>query len=132
LTSRAAPDIIATMNGNDHGPGPAPNERWREALAAFVGGVRAALGDKVVRCVLFGSRARGDHGADSDLDLLVFVREEKDIPAAEDAVAGVKSRLTAVHADALFIMTFVYTEASFRRDASYFFIKNVKAEGVEV
>ncbi len=43
------------------------------ALAAFGLRVREALGDRLVRIVLFGSRARGEGRDDSDLDLLVEV-----------------------------------------------------------
>jgi predicted nucleotidyltransferase len=37
--------------------------------------VRLALGDRVQRIILFGSRARGEAGPDSDFDLLVVLRE---------------------------------------------------------
>lgn len=36
--------------------------------------ILAADGTRVCRIVLFGSRARGDAGLDSDLDLLVVIR----------------------------------------------------------
>ena len=37
--------------------------------------VRRALGNRVRRIILFGSRARGEAGPDSDFDLLVVLRE---------------------------------------------------------
>jgi predicted nucleotidyltransferase len=32
------------------------------------------LGDRLLRMVLFGSRARGDHGVESDYDIAIIVR----------------------------------------------------------
>jgi len=43
------------------------------ALDAFVARLREQYGDRIVRVVLFGSKARGDHDAESDLDVLVIL-----------------------------------------------------------
>ena len=43
------------------------------ALDTFVARLREQYGDRVVRVVLFGSKARGDYDAESDLDLLVVL-----------------------------------------------------------
>lgn len=53
-------------------PPPVP---WRAALQRFVEGVRAAYGSRLVRVVLYGSRARGDAELDSDVDALVVLDE---------------------------------------------------------
>jgi predicted nucleotidyltransferase len=47
------------------------NERL--ALAAYVGRLTAAASRRVQNILLFGSKARGDAGPDSDLDVLVIV-----------------------------------------------------------
>ena len=44
-------------------------ERFREALAAD-------YGDVVEKAVLFGSKARGDWRAESDIDVMVIVKNE--------------------------------------------------------
>jgi predicted nucleotidyltransferase len=49
----------------------APNER--AALDAFVARLRGQYGNKLVRVVLFGSKARGDSDTESDLDVLVVL-----------------------------------------------------------
>lgn len=46
----------------------------RAALAAVVNRLRQRYGDDLLRMVLFGSKARGDSDAESDLDLLIVVR----------------------------------------------------------
>jgi predicted nucleotidyltransferase len=50
----------------------APNER--NALIALVKRLHQRWGDRLLHVVLFGSKARGDFDAESDLDVLVVVR----------------------------------------------------------
>ena len=47
----------------------------RAALDAYVARLREQYGDRLVRVVLFGSKARGDSDAESDLDVLVVLND---------------------------------------------------------
>ena len=49
--------------------------RWRAAVAEFVARMRALYGSALDRIVLFGSRARKDAREDSDVDLLVVLKQ---------------------------------------------------------
>jgi len=53
-------------------------DRERESLAHFLERLEAECGDRVQRVVLFGSRARGDYDAESDVDLLVVTDEDRE------------------------------------------------------
>jgi uncharacterized protein len=44
-------------------------------LIRFRAAVTEIYGERVERLVLYGSRARGDHRADSDYDIAVFIRD---------------------------------------------------------
>jgi predicted nucleotidyltransferase len=57
------------------------------AIADYLRRVTRAYGDELVSVFLFGSRARGDAGPASDIDLLVLVRS--DSPALREALANV-------------------------------------------
>jgi len=47
----------------------------RVGLAAFVERLRQRYGEELLRVVLFGSKARGDFDAESDVDVLVVLRD---------------------------------------------------------
>ncbi len=49
--------------------------RHREVAEAFARDVRRLLGDNVVDVILFGSVARGEAKEESDVDILVIVKE---------------------------------------------------------
>ena len=51
----------------------ADDQKW---LADFLKAVEEKYQDTTTRMVLFGSRARGDWNEDSDIDVLVIVRNE--------------------------------------------------------
>ncbi len=47
----------------------------QDALSELKGGLQQLLGDNLIEARLFGSRARGDHEPDSDVDVMVLVKE---------------------------------------------------------
>ncbi len=53
-------------------------ENERAALDAFVSRLHQRYGDDLLRVDLFGSKARGDFDAESDLDVLIVVRFPED------------------------------------------------------
>ena len=52
---------------------PTPEKAW---LEAFVKAIRRDYAHVVRRALLFGSKARGDWDAESDIDILVIIRDE--------------------------------------------------------
>jgi hypothetical protein len=53
--------------------GDVPAAVLRSLAERYAGHLRSALGDRLVSVVLFGSVARGDARASSDIDLLIVV-----------------------------------------------------------
>jgi uncharacterized protein len=62
-------------------------------LKEAVEAVRAHYGDLVDSIVLFGSRARGDHGPESDYDIAVFLKTLDRRCHEKDALFDIKRRL---------------------------------------
>ncbi|MDY6771367.1 MAG: nucleotidyltransferase domain-containing protein [Candidatus Nanohaloarchaea archaeon] len=51
-------------------------DRHEEAFDRFREQVMDRFGDRVEKLILFGSVARGDHGEDSDVDVLIVVDDK--------------------------------------------------------
>ena len=61
---------------NERAPLAHLTDRERQALAAFVDRIRQRFDGLILSAVLFGSRARGEASADSDVDVLVVIDKE--------------------------------------------------------
>src|SRR5712691_11359227 len=57
----------------------------KRALDRFAEQAREILGPKLLELRLFGSEARGEAGPDSDLDVLVVVQANADVPPSRTA-----------------------------------------------
>jgi uncharacterized protein (UPF0332 family)/predicted nucleotidyltransferase len=99
-------------------------DRERKSLARFLEQLETECGDRVQRVVLFGSRARGDHEAESDVDLLVVTVEEQD--------KAVVDRLTP--RDDVVFFTLAMSEAEYRRYQRLQFplYVNLRRDGIEL
>jgi len=62
------------------------------ALELFARDARRSYGDDLQRIVLFGSRARGDAGPDSDVDVAVVLRDIRDRVADRNRLAESHTR----------------------------------------
>lgn len=87
-------------------------EEIQEILAEFRSGLKQLYGDRFLKLYVFGSYARGDARAGSDLDILV-VLDDVDRPAEEiDRTSELTSRVSLAH-DVTVSRAFV-DEATFR------------------
>jgi len=64
-----------------------PNRR-RDAAREFARRLEQLLGDNVRSILLFGSVARGEDDASSDVDLLVIVEDEGEVPDLSEAIGS--------------------------------------------
>lgn len=77
---------------------PAPSEGTvAAAVADAVSGYRRVFGDRLAQVWLFGSRALGTHRPDSDVDLLVVLREEGRIGSELDLLYSVAEPIRLAH-----------------------------------
>jgi predicted nucleotidyltransferase len=105
-----------------------PNER--AALSEYVARLRAKFGDRVQRVILYGSRARGEGDAESDLDVLVVV-EDGDW-RFHDAVAVEAVEPWLKH-DAL-LSPIVWSQDQYEQQARWqlLFFRNLQRDGIEL
>lgn len=99
----------------------------REALRRFKTALEALLGDDLVSLRLFGSRARGEGTAESDLDVLVLVRAKD--PASCRRI--VEAALDVDLAHDVNLAPTILTVAEYELNRQYHtpFYRNVEAEG---
>ena len=51
------------------------NQKEEHAVKAFVSAIRKNLKDQLVEAKIFGSKVRGDYSQDSDIDILIILKE---------------------------------------------------------
>jgi hypothetical protein len=92
----------------------------------------AAARERLVRLILYGSRARGEAGTDSDLDLIALVDEKT--PELEAQLDEAAYQVMWAHDFRPIISLKVFAEDRFRHAAAkgYSFYLNVEREGVEL
>ena len=101
------------------------SDQDRDLVRRFEARVRDALPGRVERVVAFGSRARGDHAEDSDLDVAVFVRgdfERRD----RDEVYRVGYRLLREHG--VLIQPLLFPAQAWDEDT--FLLRNIRSDAV--
>ncbi|MFN8472406.1 MAG: HEPN domain-containing protein [Anaerolineae bacterium] len=97
----------------------------RASVTDFLQALDHACGDHVARVVLFGSRARGDHTAESDIDLLIVGTDGAD----EIRVAVKELRPDAVPLSVLVMSQADYQHHQWLQDPLYV---NVRRDGIEL
>ncbi len=103
--------------------------KLQHILAEFRHGLEGLYGPRLVEVVLFGSRARNDASADSDIDVMIVLRgavnSNKEIPRVSPLASGLSLKHDVV------ISCVYISEEGFRLDASPLLL-NVRREGVLV
>ncbi|QDA31283.1 nucleotidyltransferase domain-containing protein [Thermococcus indicus] len=84
--------------------------------------IRDAFGDRVEEVIIFGSRARGDFKEDSDLDILVILKDEVK-PEDWEIIAELSANMTLELGVSVMIVPHI------KRDSLY---RTAKSEGIAV
>jgi predicted nucleotidyltransferase len=96
-----------------------------EVIRRFKERVTDALGGRLDKIILFGSRSRGDADEDSDFDFLVLVKRpgEEDRDRIRDIAWAVSLEYDTV------VTTLVSAEENFREDRYFYLYENIHKEG---
>jgi predicted nucleotidyltransferase len=102
------------------------------AVDAFTHRVRAELGQELVDLRLFGSKARGDAMADSDIDVLVVVQPDTERIRLETAVSDIAFDVSldhAVHISPCVLTARAFNDPMWRETP---FLRAIEREGLQV
>ena len=91
--------------------------------------LRSHYGERLVEVVVFGSVARGEDTSESDVDLLVVLRDPVDRYAESGPLADMMVDMMAQHN--AFVTPIVFSEEEYRT-ANWPLLRNVRAEGVSL
>jgi len=97
-------------------------------LMRFRGAVTEIYGDRVERVVLFGSRARGEAGPDSDYDVAVFLRGMADRFAEMNRLADLSTHILEETGE--FIHAMPYRAGSY--DERTPLMHEIRADGIDL
>lgn len=98
-----------------------------EAMDAVKKAILKHAGAGVEKIVLFGSVARGDERPDSDIDVFVVVKNEKDKARAELGLLDAALELYDTVGNRLSTVVYTRKEAERKRDSGL--LKNIEKEG---
>jgi predicted nucleotidyltransferase len=97
-------------------------------LERFRVAVDELYGDRIERVVLFGSRARGDAGPDSDFDVAVFLRDMGDRFAEMNRLADLSTNLLDEMGE--FIHAMPYGAGSYEERTPL--MHEIRAQGIDL
>ncbi len=100
----------------------------KDAIEKFVRSVKEALGESLVKVEMFGSKVRGDHAVDSDIDILILVTERT--MGIMGTVAGITSEVNLEHNASVSPVVFSHGEYKTNLEMSASFPLAVEVEGV--
>lgn len=101
-----------------------------KAIQEFKSALMSKFGSDVALIQLFGSRARGDARQDSDMDILVVLKEPQ-----EDQISFIYDtamRLSGEHGTYLSVKIFSKKEFEYYKSIPTMFISNVLREGIKL
>ncbi len=103
-------------------------KKEEKIVRKFVQQLKHSLDDKIVLLELFGSKVRGDSSPDSDIDILLVVREKT--PELRDMVFNILFDLDPYYE--FKISPIIYSAFEYKRNEELesTFVENIKKEGV--
>ena len=104
------------------------NKREKQAVKAFVAAIRKSLKDEVLEIKIFGSKVRGDYSKDSDIDILLVLRERGKL-----SIDNIYEELLAVELEydsKISLSIFSKSEYQHNLDAHTPFMKSLADEAV--
>ncbi|MBI5874486.1 MAG: nucleotidyltransferase domain-containing protein [Deltaproteobacteria bacterium] len=105
-------------------------ETEKNVVEEFAKQVRTALGENLIDMEIFGSKVRGDFTGDSDIDILVVVKERT--LDSMDRIAEITADLNIEYNLSISPVIFSEYEYKVNEDMASPFVLSIEAEGVRL
>ncbi|MBU4360328.1 nucleotidyltransferase domain-containing protein [Patescibacteria group bacterium] len=102
----------------------------RKAIKEFKKKLKEELGEQIVEIKLFGSKARGDFNKNSDIDILIVLKD--DTERNKDKIFDIVQNILLESEVLLSPVIFNKKEYNYLNDIPTIFMQNVKFEGVSI
>ena len=106
------------------------NKNEEQAVNKFVSAIKEKLKDRVVEVRLFGSKIRGDYYDDSDIDVLIIIKERTG--AAHDTIYEELLEVELEYDSKISLTIFSEVEYNANLDARTPFMRALASEGVRL
>ena len=104
------------------------NDKERNAVDRFVKRMKELLGDNLVLMKLFGSKTRGDSNEESDIDILLVLREKN--RELQERIYEILFEIDPYYELRISLLIFSDFEYRKNEELSSPFIESVKKEGI--
>lgn len=105
------------------------NEKLTEILAELRHYLEALYGEQLVKVVLYGSQARGDARPDSDIDILIVLKEPFNYSAEIERISYIVAPICLEHN---IVIGYAFVTQQLFQQGNSGFLRNVRREGVPV
>lgn len=106
------------------------SEKDRSTVEEFAAALRAMLGDRLIKLILYGSKARGEGREEADIDILVVVEGLKH--KEEQQMSDIAGEILVNSGVLISIIVFDSNDLEWSMGEKSPFIKSVSREGIEI
>jgi len=100
-------------------------------LKEFKESLKKVYGEELRSLILFGSVARGDSTKESDIDVLVILKNISNFDKEFETIFDLKMEIESKYDDLFMISAFPATEKDYLTRFSPFFL-NIRKEGIQI
>jgi len=105
------------------------NETEKKAIDELIEKLKETYGDSLVKVILYGSKARGDSTEDSDIDIMVVLKDYIDIKKERFKIYDIVWSVCYVYD--LLISVIIKNKSDYEKFDTGL-LKNIKNEGIEL
>jgi len=105
------------------------NETEKKAIDELIEKLKLIYGDNLVKVILYGSKARGDSREDSDIDIMIILRDFKNKVEEIKKVSAIVSSINFIYE--VFISPVILRKKDYEI-ANILLVRNVIKEGFDL